>query len=63
MTVKSDGSIWFSDPPYGIGGNYIGNKAEEELPANVYRVDGVTGAVTRRRRRLHSAERHLLLAR
>jgi len=43
VTVKSDNSVWFSDPPYGIGGNYIGNKAAEELPANVYRVDGVTG--------------------
>jgi len=43
VTTKSDGSIWFSDPPYGIGGNYIGDKAEQELPPNVYRVDGVTG--------------------
>jgi len=39
VTTKSDGSIWFSDPPYGIGGNYIGSKQESELPANVYRVD------------------------
>jgi gluconolactonase len=46
VTVKSDGSIWFSDPPYGIGGNYIGNQAESELPANVYRVDGATGQTT-----------------
>lgn len=46
VTVKSDGSIWFSDPPYGIGGNYIGNHAEQELPPNVYRVDGATGQTT-----------------
>jgi gluconolactonase len=39
VTTKSDGSVWFSDPPYGIGGNYIGNKQESELPAYVYRVD------------------------
>jgi gluconolactonase len=39
VTTKSDGSIWFSDPPYGIGGNYIGDKQESELPAYVYRVD------------------------
>jgi gluconolactonase len=39
VTTKSDGSIWFSDPPYGIGGNYIGTKQESELPAYVYRVD------------------------
>lgn len=45
VTTKSDGSIWFSDPPYGIGGNYIGEKAESELPANVYRVDA-TGQVS-----------------
>jgi gluconolactonase len=45
VTTKSDGSIWFSDPPYGIGGNYIGNKAESELPANVYRV-GPDGRAT-----------------
>jgi gluconolactonase len=46
VTVQSDGSIWFTDPPYGIGGNYIGNQAPSELPANVYRVDGTTGKVT-----------------
>src|SRR5262249_1390857 len=46
VTVKSDNSIWFSDPPYGIGGNYIGDQAEQELPPNVYRVDGATGQVT-----------------
>jgi gluconolactonase len=38
VTTKSDGSIWFSDPPYGIGGNYIGNKQDSEGPAVVYRV-------------------------
>ena len=46
VTSKSDGSIWFSDPPFGIGGNYIGDQQESELPANVYRVDGVTGQAT-----------------
>ncbi len=43
IVVKSDGSIWFSDPAFGIGGNYEGHKADPELPLNVYRVDGVTG--------------------
>jgi gluconolactonase len=43
VVVKSDGSIWFSDPPFGIGGNYEGNAATPELPQNVYRVDGETG--------------------
>ena len=46
LVVKSDGSIWFTDPQFGILGNYEGNIAEPELPMNVYRVDGVTGAVT-----------------
>jgi gluconolactonase len=39
VTTRSDGSIWFSDPPYGINGNYIGDKQKSELPAYVYRVD------------------------
>jgi len=43
VVVKSDGSIWFSDPPFGILGNYEGNKAQPESPQNVYRVDGTTG--------------------
>lgn len=43
VVVKSDGSIWFTDPPFGIHGNYEGNKAEPELPQAVYRIDGQTG--------------------
>ncbi|RLJ36175.1 gluconolactonase [Litoreibacter meonggei] len=46
VVVKSDGSIWFSDPHYGIMTNYEGFKAEQELSCNVYRVDPGTGAVT-----------------
>jgi len=46
VVVKSDGSIWFTDPPFGILANYEGHRSEPELPANVYRVDGATGAVT-----------------
>ena len=46
VVVKSDGSIWFSDPRFGILGNYEGEIAEPELPMNVYRVDGASGAVT-----------------
>jgi gluconolactonase len=40
VVVKSDGSIWFTDPPFGILGNYEGYKAESEVPQAVYRVDG-----------------------
>jgi len=43
VVVKSDGSIWFTDPVFGILGYYEGHKAEQELPTNVYRVDGQTG--------------------
>ena len=46
VVVKSDGSIWFTDPPFGILGNYEGEQAAPELPTNVYRVDGRTGAAT-----------------
>jgi gluconolactonase len=41
--VKSDGSIWFTDPPFGIQGHYEGAFAEPEIPAGVYRIDGATG--------------------
>ena len=47
VVVKSDGSIWFTDPPFGIGGFYEGEKHTPELPhTNVYRVDGQTGVIT-----------------
>ena len=40
--VHSDGGIWFTDPGYGILGDYEGGKAEFELPTNVYRIDPAT---------------------
>ncbi|MEQ5843724.1 SMP-30/gluconolactonase/LRE family protein [Paraburkholderia acidicola] len=46
VVVKSDGSIWFSDPTFGIEGYYEGEKQESELPACVYRVDGQSGEVS-----------------
>jgi gluconolactonase len=45
VVCKSDGSIWFTDPPFGILGYYEGYKAEAELPGHVYRVDA-TGSMT-----------------
>ncbi len=39
VVVKSDDSVWFTDPPYGILSNYEGHVAAVELPTNVYRVD------------------------
>jgi len=46
VVVKSDGSIWFTDPPFGLFGYYEGEKLEQELPACVYRIDGQTGEAT-----------------
>jgi gluconolactonase len=46
VVVKSDGSIWFTDPPFGILGNYEGDRSPPELPTNVYRVDGASGAAS-----------------
>jgi len=44
LVVKSDGAIWFTDPPYGILSDYEGHKAESELGANyVFRFDPETG--------------------
>jgi gluconolactonase len=46
IVVNPDGSIWFTDPTYGIGGNYEGFKADKEIPEAVYRVDK-TGKMTK----------------
>ena len=46
VVVRSDGSIWFTDPSYGILSDYEGQRAESEIGAcNVYRIDPVSGAV------------------
>lgn len=39
IVCKSDGSIWFTDPSFGILGFYEGFKADSEIPTNVYRLD------------------------
>lgn len=47
VVVKSDGSIWFTDPSYGISAEYEGGKVESEIGScNVYRVDPVDGTVS-----------------
>ena len=45
VIVKSDGTIWFSDPHYGIMTNYEGFASEQELPCVVYRANPETGAL------------------
>lgn len=48
VVVRSDGSIWFTDPPYGILTDYEGHKADSEIGGcHVYRCDPETGEVTR----------------
>ena len=42
----SDGSLWFSDPLFGILSDFEGEKAEPELAQGVYRIDGATGELT-----------------
>ncbi|MGH2345861.1 MAG: SMP-30/gluconolactonase/LRE family protein [Chloroflexota bacterium] len=45
VVVKSDGSIWFTDPAYGIDSDYEGHRGESEIGAcHVYRVDPRSGA-------------------
>ena len=46
VVVKSDGSIWFTDPAFGIMGTYEGHPAPAQLPLNVYRIDGASGEAT-----------------
>src|SRR5258708_20128481 len=46
VVVASDGAIWFTDPGYGIFGNYEGHKDQLELPAQVYRLDPKSGKAT-----------------
>lgn len=46
VVVRSDGSIWFTDPTYGILSDYEGHRAEPEQAArNVFRLDPATGAL------------------
>ena len=62
VVVKSHGSVWFTDPPYGILTDYEGHRAEiEQDGCHVYRIDPETGQVGGRCRRLRQAERHRLL--
>lgn len=47
VVVKSDGSIWFTDPSYGILMDYEGDRADSEIGAcHVYRVDPDSGDIT-----------------
>lgn len=44
VVVKSDGTIWFTDPPYGIISDHEGIRADSEIGGNqVYRFDPASG--------------------
>ena len=45
VVVKSDGSIWFSDPLYGISNDYEGGRQESEQPPALYRFDPASGEI------------------
>jgi gluconolactonase len=46
VVVRSDGSVWFTDPTYGIMSNYEGFRADpEQKTRNVYRIDPQAGAI------------------
>jgi gluconolactonase len=46
VIVKRDGTIWFTDPPYGIVSDHEGHRAESELGANyVFRFEPLSGAL------------------
>ena len=47
IACKSDGSIWFSDPPFQTSNNYEGHKITPTQPHAVYRIDGESKKVTR----------------
>ena len=46
VVVKRDGSIWFSDPLYGLMNDYEGGRQESEQPPALYRLDPETGETT-----------------
>src|SRR6476660_9009601 len=47
IVVHPDGGVWFTDPIYGIRGEYEGYKGEQESKEAVYRVDGKTGQIAK----------------
>jgi gluconolactonase len=47
VTIHKDGSVWFTDPDYGILGDYEGDKSKSEISPGVYRVDSITLNITK----------------
>jgi gluconolactonase len=45
VVVAADGSVWFTDPGYGILSDYEGRRADPDLPTAVYRLDPAGGTL------------------
>jgi gluconolactonase len=45
VVVKSDGTIWFTDPVYGIQNDYEGGRQQSEQPPALYRFDPGSGEI------------------
>ena len=45
VVVRADGTIWFTDPVYGISNDYEGGRQASEQPPALYRLDPATGAL------------------
>ncbi len=45
VIVASDGAVWFTDPPFGLVSDYMGQVAEPQLPAGIYRLDPLDGSL------------------
>ena len=45
VVCRSDGTIWFTDPNFGISTDYEGGKQTQELPPAVYRFDPADGSI------------------
>ncbi|MBV8503530.1 MAG: SMP-30/gluconolactonase/LRE family protein [Paucibacter sp.] len=45
ITTDAAGNVWFTDPPFGIHGDWEGAPATPQLPHGVYRVDAASGRV------------------
>ena len=43
IVCQSNGAIWFTDPPFGIGGHWEGEQATPQLPHALYRIDPHSG--------------------
>ncbi len=45
IVVKSDGTVWFTDPVYGISNDYEGGRQQSEQRPRVYRYNPETGVL------------------